>query len=274
MDEPDIPMLDVGDFEVLDECAGEDDNEEDCDVQSICGTYIEEEDEEDDDDHENPKRRAGQMNDSHVDENSGDNTDNILDVSIDVAENEFLENVAKDFSENIEEVVEEQPRKTRYNLRRGEPTVQIKKLPEKKTINSKPEVPTPKKKPGPKSKTMNVQSTPAKKPIQKISFNDDKEMKEEKKTTQQTDNKQEAEENENKTPKTAAAAPQKSKEMIKQIFQQKTPAFLKKDLTDEEIMIHFDEIENTVRMFNNLRRMRKYKLTIHLITRMPSQAGK
>ncbi|OXU31444.1 hypothetical protein TSAR_004722 [Trichomalopsis sarcophagae] len=240
-------MLDVGDFEVLDECAGEDDNEEDCDVQSFCGTYVEEEDEEEDYEHENPKRRASQMNDSHVDDNSGDNTDNILDVSIDVAENEFLENVAKDFSENIEDVVEEQTPKSRYNLRRGEPTVQIKKLPEKKVTDSKSEAPTPKKKPGPKCKTMNVQSTPAKKPIQKISFTNDNEKKEEKKTAQQTENKKEADKNESEIPKAAAnSIPQQSKEKSQQNLQRKTPAFLKKDLTDEEIMIHFDEIENTV----------------------------
>ena len=241
-DEPDIPMLDVGDFEVLDECVGEDDNEED--RRSSDGS----EEEEDNDHHENPKRRreSARRQTEDIDENSGDNADNILDVSIDVSENDFLENVAKDFSENIEEeIIEVRPRITRSSARKVEPQVQLRRIATPQKAEDEPEVVAviPKKKPGPRSKTMNIQ-TPVKKTPIKINFADKSKVK---KNESVNDNKKNTN---TQSPKIT----EKNEQPINkpnQNTQNKTPAFLKKDLTDEEIMIHFDEIENTVLTSDN-----------------------
>lgn len=253
LDDPDIPMLDVGDFEVLDECVGEDEFDEGQDVRSIDGSYYEEEEEPDE--QENPKRKresARHRERQEMDENSGDNADNVLDVSIDVTENDFLESVAKDFSENIEDDIDDKPQKQKSILKKGQPTVKVQKMElrsNKKVEEPKVELVPPKKKPGPKSKTMNLQTSQEKKPIQKISFNSlDKKNESEKNSnsdSQKSNNKNE-QNAENKSEDQKAINQNTEKQNIQSKTPNKTPAFLKKDLTDEEIMIHFDEIENTV----------------------------
>lgn len=287
-DEPDIPMLDVGDFEVLDECVGEDDNEED-DIRSCDGSYYEDDEDLELHDHrDNPKRASESVrrrNNSgrdqqhlNIDENSADNGDNILDVSIDV-ENDFLESVAKDFSESIEEeeeieVVEEEERpRTRASARLGakkpETPVSVKKkivLNLRKDEEKKEEVTPVRKRPGPKSKTLNSDgtpvktvATPVKKPIQKINFSDDKDKKVEASKNANATTNNNANANAKKSPVKPQNAEAIKKPPTPQKIQpkaaapkaapkaaQKTPAFLKKDLTDEEILEHFDEIENSV----------------------------
>lgn len=266
-------MLDVGDFEVLDECVGEDENEDEHDVRSIDGSYYD--DEEEQEEHDNPKRKresARLRETQELDENSGDNADNVLDVSIDVTENDFLESVAKDFSENIEDDIEIKTQKKKPIIRTGQPTVKVQKIDlgsNKKIEEPKVENDPPRKKPGPKSKTMNIQTPQAKKSILKINFNDSEKKNESEKnsnTSQKTNNKNEQKpENKksvnqkpanqkptNQKPANQKPANQKpanqdtEKQKIQSKTPNKTPAFLKKDLTDEEIMIHFDEIENTV----------------------------
>ncbi|XP_058792221.1 uncharacterized protein LOC131664830 isoform X3 [Phymastichus coffea] len=238
MDEPDYPTLDMGDFEVLDECVGEDEDE----VISYDGNE-EEHINEDLEDYEREKQDTGGNEDfSHADENSGDNADNILDVSIDFEENEFLESVAKDFSENIEEE-EERPRVPQFSNKRREPTVQLKKLDislTKKFLSQPEEIPVPRKKPGPKSKTMNITTPPVKKPIQRITFSDKSEKDD------NTENEANSKNESQKIPKNSGAMNQKKTEQNKPNVTPKKSVFLKADLTDEEIMMHFDEIENTV----------------------------
>jgi hypothetical protein len=224
-------MLDVGDFEVLDECVGEDENEDQ--DRSYEGSEIDE-DYENEDNQENQKQMLESIpdrdrEDINIDENSGDNGDNILDVSIDVAENEFLESVAKDFSENMEDDIEEHPHKSKPSVKKSDPTVQIKKmLVNIEKTEDETEVTVPRKKPGPRSKTMNIQPSSVKKSVQKIDFSDKEKNIE---STIEDD---------------SVSSPNSQKESSDQNIQNKTPAFLKNDLTDEEIMIHFDEIENTV----------------------------
>lgn len=262
-------MLDVGDFEVLDECASdeeqEDEYEEDFDRTDFQS-------DEDDGEHENPKRRihnsrSNERDDPNLDDNSGDNGDNVLDVNIDVSENEFLENVAKDFSENLEEEVSECPRVLRSAKKGVAPASAQKKHVEK----SEPETPASRKKPGPKSKTANANvPVSPKKPIQKITFKEEekKVVPTPKKPIQKITFNKEEFENKNKENKTANSKKAEikvesknessntnqkdSKSELKTTndksnAESKTPAFLqKKDLTDEEIMMHFDEIESTV----------------------------
>lgn len=250
-------MLDVGDYEVVDECEGEDEDE----VISYDGNEEEHIDEDGVDINED-KQNAGNNEDySNVDENSGDNTENILDVSIDM-ESDFLESVAKDFSVNIEED-EDRPRVTRSSTKRREPTVQLRKLDmsTKKTKAETEVTEVPRKKPGPKSKTMNVPTPPVKRVIQRITFSD-KSGKEDNKKNQK-DSKGESQKTPVKAPlknssvltsKDTTAPPQKNSNAAPpKKIEQSTPkdapkksVFLKADLTDEEIMMHFDEIENTV----------------------------
>ncbi|CAB0033285.1 unnamed protein product [Trichogramma brassicae] len=159
-------MLDVGDFEVLDECASD---EDDVDQKSEYDYEYDEPDVEDNNDETNEGLEFGDKECSNLEEeNSADNTDTVLDVSIDVTENEFLETVAKDFSENIEdEANDKSPKKTNKDV--------TKAASDKGKNDQELEVVAviPQKKPGPKSKTL-VDSTKKKTPIV-ITFDDSKE---------------------------------------------------------------------------------------------------
>lgn len=170
-DDSDIPMLDVGDFEVLDEYVGEDD-----DMESERHRHYTSNDEDDDEDDDEYLQRRCQ---SFQDEDSMDNTDHVLDVSIDVDENDFLENVATDLSKNLEDDDDDYDTNRRH-LRSGSQQKRLK------------------------------QPSPAKAKFQQ-------------KKDHETNN----------TQKDAKIGHQNEK-----------PSFLRSDITDEELMEHFDEIEN------------------------------
>ncbi|XP_014229072.1 uncharacterized protein LOC106653922 isoform X1 [Trichogramma pretiosum] len=225
MDDSDIPMLDVGDFEVLDECASD---EDDVDQKSEYDYEYDEPDVEDNNDETNEGLEFGDKECSNLEEeNSADNTDTVLDVSIDVTENEFLETVAKDFSENIEdEANDKSPKKTNKD--------ETKAASDKGKNDQELEVVAviPQKKPGPKSKTL-VDSTKKKTPIV-ITFDDSKESKNSVSKESSGDTQSNNHQKNNYLNKPSVAQ-----------TNQGSQNFHKKAMTDEEIMKSCDEIENS-----------------------------
>lgn len=165
-DDPDIPMLDVGDFEILDECASDEEEEQ----KSEYDYEYDEQDVEEDYNEECTENMEHVDNEnSNLDENSGDNNDTVLDVSIDVSENEFLETVVEDFSENLEDQTKEENLESQTKQNKNEP---VKDKPATELSNADDDlevIAVVPKKPGPKSKTTNVQFANKKSPI-KINF--------------------------------------------------------------------------------------------------------
>lgn len=208
-DDSDIPMLDVGDFEVLDECEGEEDEDENHHGYGSHG----ESDFHDSEDYE--------LRDSETQSKNDTDRRNILTVSIDVEEHEFLENVATDLSNNFEDEAQATSKSSAQECMDSDDieVLEIVKKNSQIALSAKESLNRPSLK-GSKLSANHHDFGNNNVPIDK--------------TLPST------------KPSQSNISSQMADEMPANSVLQIRPSFLKSDFTDEEIMLHFDEIENTV----------------------------